>query len=531
MSQDVGTKEGSDARVYSEQESATGSDRGGVTRRATLAAGGLVLAGSAAGCLDRVAGVVTNTESSPAGAMSGASAGFHRGRGGGGGGRVSLAHDIGNGDVEHVPVTIRAGEGFLSGEVGIDGWLTDDDIVPPANDYNSVRSNKRRSAFVPWDDGDDMDEDTDDDVSEEVEQLYAYLDDKPLIGERFSVCLPDARLPRGGPSVADEVTPRGIVEYLTGDAASCGTDDEGSLYCWGKNERARLSAELHEDDEKRRGVAAFATDGGVCVAGVPADAEGAEEMVALEHCRNGSSHAQKCTVSSSADLGDWGDELTVGDVTISPTFVCPVVAQPDDAPVPFYALLYFTRCRHGEEYIYTGGWLIDDAALHYNSCTLLVAEESPVVVGFTPEDARSGNEDMARRKVRTAMGDVRRRSQGAVVYDGAIDDEALEHMPDALQEGGGLDGLAHLVAVSSISRRSARTGRNPQTGKEIKIPARDGPIASDDEEAMRCVMTALDCPVAHLTDADGMSVDEKAAAYDAFLKIEGIDSEGEPTEA
>lgn len=39
---------------------------------------------------------------------------------------------------------------------------------------------------------------------------------------------------------------------------------------------------------------------------------------------------------------------------------------------------------------------------------------------------------------------------------------------------------------------------------------------------MRCVLTALDCPVAHLTDADSLSTREKAAAYDAFLKIESV---------
>ena len=634
MGQDAGTMEGLDVRACENDDEAR---TGGLTRRNVLAAGGLVAAGSMTGCLDRVAGVVTNTDSSPAGAMSGAAAGFRHSYGSGGG-KVSLAYDIGDGDVEHVPVTLRAGDGILSSEVGLDGWLTDDDIVPPAQDYNSTRSNRRKNAFVPWDD-DETDDDVysrvlelerslltqvdsasdsvsrrseedarrmldtllgtidevraeldgcpsdvcvavrgsadkrhqgatrasravdagdwgtaedelreirgiiesdvrrledalDDETSEEVKELYAYLDDEPVIGERFCVCLPDARLPRGGPAVGDEITPRGIMEYLTGEARRCGTDGGGDLYCWGRNERARLSAEIREEENKHRRVAAFATDGGVCVTGVPADAEGAEDMVALEHCRNAASPAlfKKCRVSSSADADDWGNELTEGDVTVSPTFVCPVVAQPDDAPVPFYALLYFTRCRCGDEYLYTGGWLIDDAALHHDSCTLLVAEESPAVVRFTPEDARRGNEDAARRKVRATVGDVRRRSQGAVVYDGAIDDEALEHLPDALRDGEGLDGVAGL-AVASISKRSARTGRNPQTGKEIKIPARDGSVASEDETAMRCLTTALDCPVAHLTDAGGMSVDEKAAAYDAFVQIQGIDSEGEPTEA
>lgn len=493
----------------------------GVTRRNVLAAAGLLTAGAMAGCVDRVAATVTNTTSSPAAAMSGASFGFRHD-----GSHAGRAYDVGNGGVEHVPARISAEAGSFSGSVTLEGWRTDGDVVAPAQDYNSVRSNKRRSAFVPFDDsngdgsdGDDADDavDGDDAVSEDLESLYAYLGDEPTIGERFTVCLPDARLPRGGPAVADEVTPRRIVQYLTGAAASCGVDADDTLWCWGGGGSSRSKTTFSERPDGERGVAAYAMDGGVCVAGVPGDADEASELIALvPEQRDGSTPARFTAVD--ADQDGWGEERVVGDVAVSPTFVLPIVARPADAPVPFYALCYFTRCRHGGEYLYTGGWLIDDAALHEDSCTLLVAEESCPIMALMPTDA--GREDAVRRKARELAGDRRRRGRGAVIYDGAIDEEALEYLPDALGRGEGLDGVLSLVEASS---RSARTGRNPQTGKEIQIPARDGPVTSDDATAMRCVMTALDCPVAHLVEADDLGVEEKIEAFDAFLKIVGID--------
>lgn len=500
MSTYVGTNEGSDGRAYPSSEHSE-REPGDLTRRTFLTVAGVAAAGSLAGCLDRVAGAVTNTVSSPAGAMSAASVGFRQEAG-----AKSFAHDVGGITAEHVPATIRGGSGLLSGKVDAEGWLTSTTVQ--ANDYNSVRSNKRRSAFVP---GDDTDDDHDD--------LYAYLDGHAVVGERFSVCLPDAQLPGGGPGVADEITPRRIIQYLTGEARTCAADGD-ELWCWGRNERARLNAELSEDRNGRRGVAAFATDDGVCVAGVPADEDVAEGMIALVPRRSDrASTALFRAVSVGADDADeWGEELVEGDVAISSTVVCPIVARPEGATAAFYALLYVTRCRHRDEYVYTGGWLIDDAALYEDSCTLLVAGEPTPVVGFTPEQAR--DERAARELVRGATRG-RRRAQGAVVYDGEVAEEALAHLPDALHRGDGLDGLVSLVTSTS---HSARTGRNPQTGKEIQIPLRDGPVESDESTAMRCLVTALDCPVAHLIDASDLDTAEKAAAYDAFLKIEGAES-------
>jgi len=590
-----------------------------ISRRTFLGISGATVMGSMAGCLNRVASTVTTTGASPAGAISARLAGFGdipaADRGG------NRGYDTHLSSVEDVPVTVRVGERYLSGEVELEGWLTT--TTAKAQDYNTVRSNKRRSAFVPDEDShsdddvdgdrylrlleleshllvqvetaiDEIDRQSDTDsrraleaavdhldaikteldscssevclavqtnadkrhqgiqqassalesgdwesateklhtvrehiledidrleseldttVSETVDSVYAYLDGEPTVGERFSVSLPDAHLPRGGPSVADELTPRRLRQYLTGEAESCAVDADETVWCWGHNERVGFDTELREERIKRRGVAAYATADGVCVTAVSDDVDGTADLLALVPQRvDTDSSVTFEAVSHDLDTDDWGDELLEGDVSISPTFVCPIVARPEDAPASFYAVLYFTRCRHGDEYIYTGGWLIDDAALYEDSCTLLVAAEPAAIVAISPDDAQS--EDAVRRTVQTIVRDTRRRGQGAFVYDGELDEAALEYIPDGFHDDSGLDGIISLLESASLA---VRTGRNPQTGKEIQIPARDGPPASDDQTAMRGLITALDCPVLHLVDADGVGPTEKAKVFSTLI--------------
>lgn len=479
-----------------------------ISRRNVLAAGGVVALGGLAGCLDRVAGAATTTAASPAGAMSGTviaggvdelQAAYTN--------RRNRALDVEHAGVRDLSVTVRAGNERLSREFDLGGWTTDTAVK--AQDYNTVRSNKRRSAFGGSPDPDDEHDDTADDdaLDSDTRALYAYLDGEATIGERFTVCLPDARLPGGGPALAEEVTPQRFLDYLLGAAKTCATDDGGSLYCWGRS--ARLDAELTERPDDW-GVSGHAVRGGVVVTNTPPTAESSSRVLYV---------TDDDEPYEPDSLDDWGAATRAGEVTVTPTVVCPIAARPSDAPTAMPAVVYFRRCHHGDEYLYTGGWVIDDAALYDDSCTLLVTEGPNEVVAFTPADAGDGAERRRRsvgRRLRRA-----RSSKGAAAYDGEMDEDMLAHLPESFHERAALDGLVSLVELSSVA---ARTGRNPQTGKEIKIPARDGPPGSD-ETAMRCLVVALDCPLAHLVDADDLSTDEKAAAYDAFLKIEGVEGE------
>ena len=62
----------------------------------------------------------------------------------------------------------------------------------------------------------------------EQAELFRYLEQKPVVAERFSVCLPDAEVPGGNGSIEQAVTPEQLFSYLTGRS-----DGEGQLYAWG----------------------------------------------------------------------------------------------------------------------------------------------------------------------------------------------------------------------------------------------------------------------------------------------------------
>jgi hypothetical protein len=73
----------------------------------------------------------------------------------------------------------------------------------------------------------------------EQAELFRYLEQKLVVAERFSVCLPDAEVPGGNGSIAEAVTPERLFSYLTGQS-----DGEGQLYAWGSN-----TADLNGPDE------------------------------------------------------------------------------------------------------------------------------------------------------------------------------------------------------------------------------------------------------------------------------------------
>lgn len=96
-------------------------------------------------------------------------------------------------------------------------------------DY-TVRSNKCRSTFGFAPDEFDEDEDGDDAFDDLVEELYEYLGTEAVVGEYLTVCLPDASIPRG-PGIADEITPRRILAFLTSERVT--VDHHGRIYTGG----------------------------------------------------------------------------------------------------------------------------------------------------------------------------------------------------------------------------------------------------------------------------------------------------------
>ena len=563
----------------------------GTTRRALLATGGALAMGSMAGCVGRIASAATNTIATPA---------IHYG---GGAGTVALSYDDpSNRALEADPSTVISLVGSVDGSVGpvsgsvdLEGWFTNSSTK--AQDYNSVRSNKRRSEYQPEPDDPVADvlererslletvgsclealEDRDraaatraletmartideiqeliescpgdvcktvrehadtrqlgtrraqtaledgnwDEATEEVEAVkdvvegdivlleatlepaadelapvdaavYEYLAGDPTVGERFVFSLPAASVPGGGPALADSLTPGRVLSGLADDGRSCARDDN-TLYCWGNNERAALSSVIDPDGNAERGVRATTTRDGVCVTGVPADADGASSVLAVSQERASSAHFQARSKRRNT-LEEWGSETDSGGIRVTPTFVCPVAATPPGCPAPIPALLWFTRLTRGDQCLYAGGWLIDDGALYADSCTLLVADGLPEVLDVTSADADRRNAISGRLERELS-------AQGSMVYDGAAGSDLLRHCPDVFRSGEGLEEITTLAAAS-ISKRSARTGRNPQTGKEIQIAA--GVDDGTDGE-IRCVCTHLRGPVLHLED-DSCSAD------------------------
>ncbi|THE65540.1 hypothetical protein D8Y22_06910 [Salinadaptatus halalkaliphilus] len=492
----------------------------GTTRRRFLAAGaGAALAGMA-GCLGQVAGRMTDTSASPAamipatltgGGVEQLQSGFRSP-----GSRVFDVTDL---RAQSVPASIKS-SGVLSASLELDGWSVD--TIQPANDYNSVRSNKRRSAvgIVPDEiNGDDPDED-DDGFDELREALYAYLEIESVAGESVAVSLPDADIPRG-PAIADEITPERIFQYMTSDQLC--VEREGRVYCWGNNSFKSVRdgdidvmawswganrAELLVPERSDRSIVAR-TRGSSVVVTVQNDPPEAGRESGSGMVSNGGFTPDYEWEDSTASDG-WGEESESGGVTATPVIVAPALALPEGAPMPIPAVAYVRRCKHEGEYIYTGGWVIDDGALYEDSCTLLTLQGPNEVVSFTPEDVAStdGQQALLQRIRR----DTRHRRRGASLHRGNIDEDLLGALPEEFHSD---QGRRELFSLVEETLQQKNRGRNPQTGKEIMIPLRDGP-ASDDHDVMSGVTVALDCPLVHLVDADD---DQKAEATDMYLKI------------
>ena len=158
-----------------------------VSRRSLLAASGVIVVGGLAGCLNQVASSVTNTGSSPAAVFAGTDWNDDDTE-------VTFMMAPGSPHVSRLAPTVSAGQ---LGDVELEGWVTSSAVM--AQDYNSSRSNKRKTQAGDTDS--DSDGDGVGDGSEEDADLVAYLGGEPIVAERFSVCLPDEGVPGGNGGV------------------------------------------------------------------------------------------------------------------------------------------------------------------------------------------------------------------------------------------------------------------------------------------------------------------------------------------
>jgi hypothetical protein len=289
---------------------------------------------------------------------------------------------------------------------------------------------------------------------EDIVALYEYLAGEPILSEQFTIAVPDARLSAGNVALVDELTPRRLIEYVTGRA-----DDEGHVYAWGDNKLASGNGNtspiyegeavggenvlnrpgmmnpgdentLYNSDTFLSAVSEPIDTGvhmgmqsdeeGILVYPVNTPPEATEAMPAITVEVDGSA-------SKRADFDSWGPES--GESSTTPTLVCPIMVAPPDCPMPFPALLYVRRCKHADQYIYTGGWVIDDGSLYENSATLVHVEAPTEVIGVGAGDLDGdGYGDVMARHL---SGDRERR--GARLFDGTASDAIAEGV---LSEGG-----------------------------------------------------------------------------------------------
>ena len=415
------------------------------SRREVLTASGLIAIGSLTGCLDRVAATATNTGASPAAMFGGV--------------RDDRLLPVTPGDTVRYSPTVRLEEQFLSGEVELEAWVTNTTTTAKAQDYNSVRSNKRRSSFVgePTDDEDDSDEhlrrsierlqSLTDASDDDIAAMYEYLEDDPVVCEQAVITLPDARVPRGGATLEELITPNRVIQFVTGRV-----DGEGQLYSWGKNEYDTLAAaedEPDEDDEDDESCTQTTSGGGLSTenqlwcwgsGSATAISEPIHTYGGLEVLRAASGvgiinsppvatdEQSKIGVTADGqptsvdDLDDWGQAH--GPASSTSTIVCQVLVQPAGCPSPFPALLHVQRHKNNDQYIYSCGWMLDESCLYANSRTVITAtrnERGQIGTAVFVDVPVSADGDITGETVRSLLTEAVS-PIGSQLFDGSLGD-------------------------------------------------------------------------------------------------------------
>ena len=434
-----------------------------VSRRHLLAVGGVVAVGSLAGCLNRVASAVTNTGASPAAAFAG-----------------TQAASVGEFVVgePHVSRLAPAVSGGQLGDVELEGWVTSSPVM--AQNHNSSRSNAPGESYVRDTDADDDGlGDGTEDADEELEPLYEYLSGEAMVAERFTVCLPDAEVPGGNGSIREAVTPERLLAYLTdGDGEAglskadsksragegggdCDDDDPSNHPGALCGTTHHFVAEVSEPTATGESLAVVRSeDGTVTVFNTPATAEDASAKV--------------CVAADDDPCGPGVWARTTESGSGAGVAVYQVMVQPPRCPRAFPALLYVQRCESDDQLVYTGGWVIDDAALYENSATVLsMAGPTDVVPVGSGDLDGDGLGDMVKR---SASGE--RAGRGARLDWGTVEE----------------------LVGTGVLLESA--------GNDIGVRKRPGRKTYDIE----LLHVSLDAPVLHLTSASRVSEDVKFKA-------------------
>ncbi|MFB6189443.1 MAG: hypothetical protein ABEI57_06135 [Halapricum sp.] len=458
-----------------------GAEGTSVTRRAVLAAGGSLGVAGVAGCIDGITGMigdeaakraVTTTAAMPAAAYGGDSLPE-------GGIAESDRRDT------YVPLSVSAEARGVSGTVALDGFAVTSTLR--ANNHNTTRSNRYTTKSDRGGAGDFAD-------------LYEYLAGDAVIGERFVATVPDARLRRGDDSLAAEMTPARILQYLTRDPGTEVTDEEGRTFRW--PDAPRLSAALTIPDDSGGQRDEYDATAQLLALGYEGDVNNATSLLrrsALDSDDVGDAipsadewvHVADASArgSGGGPPEEWSRERSSGEASVSPMIVRSIWAQPQDCPRKMPALLYLRRIRHDEQLLFVGGWVVDDNALYHDAVTVLTASGVPSVLGVEVQDSAEAMRTSARKRLAGA-----RTVLGSVTYDGVLGSGALAFLPETHRRGGGRRIFVERVAGSLEAR-------NPQTGKEIKIALRDGDAT--DEEAVKSLLVPVDSPVIHLRMASG----------------------------
>jgi hypothetical protein len=353
--------------------------------------------------------------------------------------------------------------------------------------------------------------------------IIRYMRGEPTIGERFTVCLPDAKLPGDRGSLAEELTPERVLAYFAPSRGPDGLrapfhdrygtggieyDDEGCVRLDGPISlhediacQSILSAELDTYRTGDRAIVGYSTEGGAVVSSAPAsaDTDGKCVFVAADGTlREAASRNDGSVVcwgqNRSAGNGDvlcWGQNRSAGDASVSPTLVCPVAVTPEDCPCPLPGLFYVRRCIHDEQIIFAGGWILDEGALYERSATLLFDEGPTEVASLTSEDARS--DDFEDRIVGQFS---RSRSQ----YGSAVGSAQVQGTDMNKAE------LIEQMASHALQTDQGRKGLNAVNVKVVGEQANGG---DGNGASTHVCVTALDAPLVHLAGAGELSDGEK----------------------